>query len=683
MPSGGIRRTIATLATTSLIILCYIPLLFTGCVGSDDHAESSLTVDISGTWKMMRGNNSQYAESNFDDDSWPSIVLPAKRLMPSQTLNHFNESRSSVDMHKGFMWFRKEVTLEVVPENSMLLQVGEIMNADRVFVNGVSIGESGRFPPDFKSAWCRFRSYPIPIHVLKEGKNSIAMQVYFNSEAWVTGPMRIIDRNSGISEKVVNDLFKINLMHGISYMLIAITLLFFLLYVWRREEVTYLYFSICTLFLTLLLGLQYWENMYPDVNISSNTIFKVTQTGLIFFAPALAIFFRSFVLKHVKKTRVFLYYLPPLVLWILVVMADERYQILQWRNYALLLIPFYCIDFLLISFEQVLKRNRRAWFVFLGILPLVILGIHDILAFSLHMIESSIALFVYGIPLLIATMAAQLAGRFVESLNESEKLNTTLREMLNDSKRLAAIEKELDLARKIQMSSIPRQLPKLRGFDIAASYIPMDSIGGDFYNVHVVDENRLGVLITDVSGHGIPAALIASMLRVTFDTLQSDIDSPDRFMVRLNDIIIKYISDHFLTAGCMFIDKSEGVARYVSAGHEPLIHHKQYSNHIDVYQPRGRAIGLQPEIAVEISTIPIRPGERLILYTDCIVEAYNHKEQRMFGARSFHDIIRDSAELSAGDFCDSLVNRLRSFTSMQDSIEGFEDDLTLVVVDIV
>ncbi len=628
---------------------------------------------------MMRGNNSLYSRVDFDDSSWPKIKLPSKHLMPSDTAKLFGkEINNSIDPHKGYVWYRKTIEINTLPPEDCSLQIQEIMNADRVYINGIRIGSSGRFPPNFRSAWSKFRSYPIPNLMLRKGKNTIAIQVYYNSEAWIMGPMKLTDARSGKTNKLIMDMLLNYTMQGFTFLLFPISVFFFLLFLRRKNELSYLFFAICTLMLSVLISLQYIENLYFDIPVSSNDIFKITQTGMIWFPPFLALFFRSYVFERISWKRIIVYSTPSLIFWILMISAAERHQILMWRNYFLLLIPFFSFDIIYVSFSQLLKKNRRGSLIFIGMLPIILLGFHDVLAFSLHVIDSGVALFVYGIPILLLIVALHLVNRFVTSLNKSEELNLSLQKSLIEKERLISLERELLVARGLQLSSVPKKLPNLSAFNTAVKFEPMEKIGGDFYNFAELDDNRMGVLLSDVSGHGIPAALIAAMVQVSFNVLQHLVQSPSKLLIEMNNILYKLIKNNFLTASYALLDMTTSSITFSRAGHEPLLIYRKAEDRIEEILPRGRAIGLSEELPIEEAVTSINRGDRVILYTDCITEAFS-PDRKMYGMDNFKNFIRSNNRLSPSQFCDSIYEKIQEWVGTG---EKLSDDFTLVIVDI-
>jgi serine phosphatase RsbU (regulator of sigma subunit) len=659
-----------------IIIMLLAALIFSlnGCGASE--RDTFLTLE--GEWKIMRGNSPHYARPELDDSSWPEMHLPSKKLMPRDTANlnrYFPSSEHS--RLDGHVWFRKQFNLDQVPSRELSLVIGEIMIADRVFLNGEEIGTSGRFPPDYRSAWSLLRSYPVPRELLKEGENVLAIHVYYNAESWIMGPIEIMNRGAANQMKLAHDFFKIYLMQSLSMMLFAIAVFFIIFFIQRKNELEYLYFSITAICLADMIALQFTDNLYHFFIFPSDWVLKITQVGLVMISPFLALFFRYYNNRPIRPLLHVLYLLPPLIVAFILMTADSRSEVLLWRNRFLLIIPLYMADVFYVSIRSLIQGRRTGLIIFLGVLPTLVLGVHDILAFALNIIDSSIALYVYGIPLLLLIIAIHMISRFVSSLNEAERLNKILRQTMEEGKRLASLEKELEIARDIQLSSIPANLPDHPGFQIAIKYVPAEKIGGDFYNFHEINGNHIGVLICDVSGHGVPAALLSSMVKALFITLKEIALQPANFLIRMNEILTGTIGNNFLTAGYLLLDYETMTAYYARGGHEPLLVINR-DGEMKSYIPRGRLIGVTDETNIEQESFTFHRGDRFVLYTDCAIEAMD-KNNRMFGERALLETLFQSVSEPPSRVVELIYSELMAWT---DDRVRMHDDLTLVVIDV-
>lgn len=250
---------------------------------------------------------------------------------------------------------------------------------------------------------------------------------------------------------------------------------------------------------------------------------------------------------------------------------------------------------------------------------------------------------------------------------------------LANEERLFAINKELEIARRIQSSTLPQSVPSLSGLEIAAHYVPMSAVAGDFYDFLPVDEKRVGVLIADVTGHGVPAALIASMLKVAFASQRAHAHDPALVLAGLNRALCGKFEEHFVTAAYAFIDLEEGLLRYAGAGHPPMMLASRASSGVREIEENGLMLGMFPEAAYSSVEIRIGPGDRCLLYTDGIFEAKNAAQEE-FGKSRCKEFLETQRDIPARRFVKTLVESVAGFSSYNSS-RAQEDDITLLVLD--
>jgi serine phosphatase RsbU (regulator of sigma subunit) len=248
---------------------------------------------------------------------------------------------------------------------------------------------------------------------------------------------------------------------------------------------------------------------------------------------------------------------------------------------------------------------------------------------------------------------------------------------------LLAINKELQIANQIQSSILPREVPRLAGLEIVARYLPMSAVVGDFYDFLVVDERRIGILVADVTGHGVPAALIASMLKMAFAGQTALAEDPARVLAGLNHALCGKFEEHFVTAAYVFIDLNKFVLRYAGAGHPPLLFAPRTNAHGRESESReveanGLMLGLFPEAVYSSVEIPLDPGDRVLLFTDGILEAMNSAREE-FGKSRLKKFLAASSS-SATHLADALLLELGRWSgAAAQSIH--DDDVTLLVLD--
>jgi sigma-B regulation protein RsbU (phosphoserine phosphatase) len=255
---------------------------------------------------------------------------------------------------------------------------------------------------------------------------------------------------------------------------------------------------------------------------------------------------------------------------------------------------------------------------------------------------------------------------------------------LAKEERLLAINKELHIANQIQSSILPREVPRLTGLEIVARYLPMSAVAGDFYDFLVVDDSHVGILVADVTGHGVPAALIASMLKVAFAGQIAHANDPARVLTGLNQALCGKFEEHFITAAYIFVDLERLVLSYAGAGHPPLILSSFSAAQVRDSESReieanGLMLGLFPEAAYSAVEIPLTAGDRILVYTDGILEAMNAAREE-FGKSRLKKFLAGSTK-SAAHFADALLAELRRWSST-DSGRPQDDDITLLVLEV-
>jgi two-component system sensor histidine kinase ChiS len=254
------------------------------------------------------------------------------------------------------------------------------------------------------------------------------------------------------------------------------------------------------------------------------------------------------------------------------------------------------------------------------------------------------------------------------------KTAISLKESVREKDMLENLQRELSVAQKIQQALLPVKYPQMPGLRIAARYYPMAEIGGDFYDF-VEHEEGLGVLIADVSGHGIPAALIASMVKMAFSLNRHLAPRPGKMLTALNQVLCDKVDNHFVTASYYFIDFKERKVLHASAGHPPLYFVSRNSGTIQERKTRGSFLGVFPEIQHEEGEDSLESGIRLLQVTDGVVENRSRAGHE-FGYSRLRDIILKTTQLDSEEMADSLMKELREHNP-----EYFDDDVTFVLID--
>lgn len=251
---------------------------------------------------------------------------------------------------------------------------------------------------------------------------------------------------------------------------------------------------------------------------------------------------------------------------------------------------------------------------------------------------------------------------------------------IKNDERLLAINKELQIAREIQRSILPQGPPNTSGLAIAARYLPMSDVAGDFYDFVPVSDTGIGILVADVSGHGVPAALSASMVKIAVRAQAQHAANPATVLAGLNNSLYGNMQGQFVTASYLFVDVAARQFAYSGAGHPPMLVWRATTKTVDVVEENGLFLGAFPSCTYIPFGSQYRPGDRFVLYTDGILEAANfHGEE--FGRDRLSGVIAAHPHLDADALCDKVIDVVARWSSTRASSQQ-QDDLTLVIVDV-
>jgi serine phosphatase RsbU (regulator of sigma subunit) len=254
-----------------------------------------------------------------------------------------------------------------------------------------------------------------------------------------------------------------------------------------------------------------------------------------------------------------------------------------------------------------------------------------------------------------------------------------VRRFFENERELATIGRELETARQIQSFILPQKTVDIKGIHLIAHYVPMASVAGDFYDFARVDEKRLGILVADVSGHGVPASLISAMVKIAFVSQLPHASSPAQVLAGINQILCGKLESDFVTAGYLFIDTVKQNVLYAAAGHPPLILWRGSEQKIYEFQEKGIILGQFEDARYQNIHLDLESGDRFFLYTDGIIETTNAAGIR-YGKDQFKEFITSHASLPVGQFADVFIQGIFSWSGKH-SEDTLDDDLTLIVAD--
>jgi len=270
-----------------------------------------------------------------------------------------------------------------------------------------------------------------------------------------------------------------------------------------------------------------------------------------------------------------------------------------------------------------------------------------------------------------------VGGKIVEERSRIDVLSIMLPALEQQMRERERVEQELQVARRIQQSSLPKEVPELEGWQISPFYQPAREVGGDFYDFHPLSEGRLGLLVGDATGKGVPAALVMSttcgMLQLAAQDLESS--SPSEVLRRVNEALLARIpANTFVTCFYCILDPKSASLSYANAGHDLPYVLRGSGGECEELRARGMPLGLMPGMSYEEKETILEAGESTLFYSDGLVEAHDPKGE-MFGFPRLRELVGEHGE--EGSLEEALLEELHSFVG-----DGWEqeDDITLLTL---
>ncbi|WP_244279835.1 SpoIIE family protein phosphatase [Leptospira brenneri] len=249
---------------------------------------------------------------------------------------------------------------------------------------------------------------------------------------------------------------------------------------------------------------------------------------------------------------------------------------------------------------------------------------------------------------------------------------------VSDYRKATEEKQELDLqlkiAQKLQNGLLPQKRTHANGHALGFRYLPATDIGGDFVQI-IVKENEIGLFLCDVSGHGIPAAMIASMTKVSLQIWDDSLDKPVYAAERIRLSLLSSLAGHFLSAFFVYINQKEKMIKIANAGHHPMIYLDREGNLKHITSP-GRAMNEYVESGLVEKTLSLPDSGTLILYTDGVLEARNANQGELFGEDRFHALLQTLATKTPQNICDQVITEIEKFQKSKRS----DDDITILAI---
>jgi sigma-B regulation protein RsbU (phosphoserine phosphatase) len=370
-----------------------------------------------------------------------------------------------------------------------------------------------------------------------------------------------------------------------------------------------------------------------------------------------------------------------------VVIAAILWAIGQRTNPAIILVYTLCIGNLLspaIGWLDFLYAERPFpynWLIFVPLLLVLTVPVYLITSVVVWLIAPP-ALFTLSYLIMsgwkfsfVITLAIGFSRFLYHTTKERlEQRNVELQHSVErGAARLEMQDQELERAREIQQSLLPRVIPQIPGFEVAGAWQPASTVSGDYYDVLRLGDHRLGICIADVVGKGVSAALLMANVQAAVRAFASDSDSPARVCAKVNSLLHENIATgKFVTFLYGILDGETHTFQYCNAGHlYPIL---VSGGSVQMLEQGGAVLGVFPAWTYEDSTIELKAGDRLLLFTDGITEASDADGQE-FEETSIATFAKANSTLSAKELNSRLLANVTAFCGAQ-----FQDDATLLVI---
>lgn len=512
------------------------------------------------------------------------------------------------------------------------------------------------------------------------------------------------------AEKKIRDFSKSNLAQQLflAGSLIIMAIYHFALYFMRRKNKSPLYFGLlCFIisFRVLAAGENVLFYFFPFLGFELNL--KLEFIPVYLGVPTLLAFIYSLYSVNMNKLFTRIMQIIGLAFTVFMLFTPARIFSYTFSTFAIIvaIVLFYIV---LVLIKSIVLKSEGAIVFLVGFLIFSFTVINDML-FSLRISSLSFYSSSIGLLVFIVSQSIVLSLRFSRALETVETLSRSLeskvrertsqlaertfeleREQAKLRSRTEIIERELQFARNIQMQFIPMASPFPK---LAFYYKPMDQIGGDFFDFVEFSADKIGILVSDVSGHGMPAALVTSMIKSFTLQFAEVIDNPAEFLIYLNGFLVNHTGGNFVTAfyGIFQFKTREFV--YANAGHNmPFILNETGVSMLDI-SDSGIPLALFNEEFLAMrkklpsnNTIILNKGDKIFLYTDGLTETVRIKDKESYPDGNLVDFetkvlistLKDFSSLPSRELIEILERKLIDFRGA----DNFDDDVCMICLEV-
>jgi serine phosphatase RsbU (regulator of sigma subunit) len=641
--------------------------------------ESSYNLSEQTQWKYKSGDSLIWANPNYSDDSWEKI----DPRIPDQNVLNNN--------WKGVGWFRIKIVIDSSLINEAIGFTYYQTGVSRIYINGRFIRQIGNYTESNEEE-PRFNRDPIPLTELKPGKHLIAVRYtnnemeyfhnygYFGGFHFVLGKLENLTntRNTNISKNT----FKESVMITIP-LLLAILHLF--LYLFNRKIKQNLWYVLFLLFFVFFAFVSYHDYFVSDPFI----ITYFYRLGL--FSLLFTVFFGSAAIySNFKPVPKYYIYFALVSLIASIISFIKPNAPLFYFSYAFISVIFFPAGSVVGSDR---KTSEGVNIIFIGFMILAISGIYQVFI-SLDWLPVILGLydiFAYGVIGFIIFMSISLAKDFAATSKNLEKKLVEVKELsqkaleqerkareeeiqrrviAEDNKRKT---RELEEARDLQLSMLPKKLPELPNLEITAFMKTATEVGGDYYDYKRTN-GELTAVIGDATGHGTKAGTLVAAVKSLFGAFGEDMEITAFFKRSTKVIKSMNLGNLFMSLSMIKID-SDNHFVYSSAGMPQALIYRAESEAIEEILLKSMPLGSFTEFPYQTIENKLNKGDVILLLSDGFIEQFN-EDKEMLGLERTKEIFKDSAEKPPREIVDILMDEGDKWRN--NAVQN--DDITFMVL---
>jgi serine phosphatase RsbU (regulator of sigma subunit) len=641
-------------------------------------------IPLPSSWNYAPGDNPDWRLPEFDDSGWEQVST-------SITVNDLQFAEWT-----GIGWFRLVINADSsIAGYPLSLEVITQNGAAEVYLNGEQLYEFGRVGNNPGEEISHHERKPRIFTLKYPGRHVLAVRYsshnyeYYHQRGLHAGFRYILqDANHHIDATFEHTrLFTIYqaFFSGILIVFCVVHLLLFLFYRRKRENLYYALFTGSFAVLNFL-------NYQIGFAISGSQVITLLQFQLILRAATIIYFMRF--------AYALFYEFVPKQFWIFtaVMAADAVY-----RAFFTLSSPLYSdvvMDFVLLAFYieiirvvvmAVVRKKEGAWIFGFGIAlfttcqAIIILINYELVGGiqELYGMTGTIGLLLamsVSLSRSVALTNKRLASKLVEvrdlskkaieqdRLNQQQEMDRKILELDNRRKT-----RELEEARKLQLSMLPARKPHFDGYDVAFHMSTATEVGGDYYDFSNGLNGSLTLALGDATGHGLKAGMVVATAKSYFQTFAGDVGNLE--LLRKISVGIKNMNIRMLYMSMTLLRLEHDHIKITAAGMPPAIVYRQKTGVIDQIVLKGLPLGSKPDYPYCEQTIGMEEGDAMLVFSDGLPEAFNHKRQ-MLETERIVDAFRNSASLTAQEIIETLVHLTASWTDSG----PLNDDITIAVI---